>query len=443
MNTLINAFELLKSRKQNEYTKRATDFYRYLLENNTENIYYESITKQNHILADLKNRYGEKTFFISFLLTRDYKLLNNDSTDHNLIITEFIKLIKPKNKATFINQIKYYDMAYLNDKIIIDNDKYILRLKPYCILPTYNYKDITAGLFIDNNNIDLMTRTSYNIIYQYRIVKKLNKKNKTQRKKRQEKIIINIEKSDEIDEVIINDNILKNKINCCCGSCILKSSYKKHILSNKHLIYLKNIDTNSDTNSDSGSDNESNIENILEDEQPINILEDEQPINILEDEQPINILEDEQPINILEDEQPINILEDEQPINILEDKPAFKAIEIQKNLKFPVVEINNCLSSLIKKIEQPLNIAFDKNIYFNDKNKIIDMITNLYNTNNNFKALFNSFNLLKIIKNFHKDMFLGMHFNAIFLKNNDKSKQMHFYITNNEITTITEVNFLI
>jgi hypothetical protein len=90
-----------------------------------------------------------------------------------------------------------------------------------------------------------------------------------------------------------------------------------------------------------------------------------------------------------------------------------------------------------------LNITFDKNIYFTDKEKIIRLINALYNSNNNFKALFNSFNLLKIIKNIHKDNYLGMHFNGIFYNKNNKSNQMHFYIADNNISTITEVNFLI
>jgi hypothetical protein len=278
--------------------------------------------------------------------------------------------------------------------------------------------------------MDLLKLKTYTLVYEYRFMKKLNKKNKTMRKrgKKQETIIFDIDKLDEVNnELIINEDIPSNKIKCPCNSCILKSSYAKHLLSKKHQIYLKNIDTNSDTNSESDSDNDDNINE-----------------NILEKEPLINILEKEPLINILEKEPLINILEKEPTAVIHENKPFYKPIELQKNLNFPVVEINNCLSSFNKNNKsRTLNIEFYKNIYFNDKDKIIRMITNLYNNNNNFQALFNSYNLLKIVKNLHEDKFLGLHFNGNFYNKTNKSNQLHFYVQNNEITTITEVNYLI
>jgi hypothetical protein len=466
MNTLnlVDNLKALKERDENEDIIKAIDFYEYLFKINCDKLYYDSMDDNNyHILDDLYDLYDTEPFYISFYID-DNEIINNDSVDYNILIDDFLKNHNFKDETLYKAHIKFYnEMPYHFIKILILNESLIFKMRPFAFLPNDELKDETALIFFNEDNEKFVNYESYEIIYQCRICKKLNKKGKNSRKKTtKENIIIDIDESDDINndvnndviindtnndviindtnnDVIINDtnneviiNKGSNKIICSCGSCILKTSYKKHLLSKKHIIYEKNINSfDTDSETDSENDINENIPNIenLENIQSIDNLENIQSIDNLENIQSIDNLENILHVNNLE-----NIKINESNKNIT-TKQIYKGIELSKTLKFPVIEINNKISS------KALNIEFDKKKYFYHKKKIIDMLNNLYNTNTKFKDLYNNYNLLVVVKDIHHDAYLGEHFNIILINNitNIRTSQLHLYINNSLITTITEI----
>jgi len=93
------------------------------------------------------------------------------------------------------------------------------------------------------------------------------------------------------------------------------------------------------------------------------------------------------------------------------------------------------------------DIVFN-NIYISNKNIIEILIYKLYDTNHNFLKLMKNYNIIRIIKDIHKDSFFlneTLHFNAMLInsKNGVSTSPLHFYISNNTIVNITQVVNLI
>ena len=109
-----------------------------------------------------------------------------------------------------------------------------------------------------------------------------------------------------------------------------------------------------------------------------------------------------------------------------------------------IENINNDIIVRFNKI--PFNIVFYKYEYisFADKDLITFMITDLYNTNENFKIFMEQYDTIRIIQSFHKDFSAknnSLHFNGVFYNTIDviKSSVYHFYIKNNSISSLTTI----
>lgn len=101
-----------------------------------------------------------------------------------------------------------------------------------------------------------------------------------------------------------------------------------------------------------------------------------------------------------------------------------------------------------KKSQYPFNLSFNYNTRFNSKNRIIELIYNLYDGNKSFQNLMMVYNCICIIKDIHNDSITDdktLHI-TIFLKNihtNERSETLHGYIKNDCIISLTRIHNLI
>lgn len=195
------------------------------------------------------------------------------------------------------NNGKYKDPAFLPFLML---DKTL-----YHKCKSFNNYICIFKAFVEINNITNMykcdpvyiTYGNDQIEKEYNKLKKQNKKNKYKKLKKRirnglETVIFDFVKENfSVDEIQneTNNRIKENQITCGCGSIIQKTSLTRHLVSFKHLLYLKNKKHEEDTNEGSdeeksnegsNSSNEDSIEDSEEDSKEDTIEDTTKDFNI-------------------------------------------------------------------------------------------------------------------------------------------------------------------
>lgn len=401
---LVNAME--NKKYNSEYYKDAMKtqcipFYNHLININNKNNLLTSFTYISH------NKYQNNEFYCAFCLIEGMEIISFNATNINEVVKQILicnsdefeeqdgdyNIIENKNnipisKKQIKENLKKSCRINNEDNFIqtfnIENHTYTIKMKPEIILfdGIDRYQDNTAIIFFDNNFIfdAIKDIDYYTVIYKIQILKDNRKKFN----------------DDELILLFDKDVINKNK------NCSIKINSKKH-----NVIITNNINCNILINSN-------NDDNIVLSNNDNSNNDDNTVISNNDNSNNDNSNYDD------------NSIYDENTIISNNDNS------------------NNEISS---KIIKP--------VYFrtcilspDEKNEIINLLNVLQNDNIKFIQLLDNYSSINIIKTFHYDNikninsyhFTGYLYNSI-LK--IRSNTLHFYISNNIINSITEINNLL
>jgi len=168
---------------------------------------------------------------------------------------------------------------------------------------------------------------------------------------------------------------------------------------------------------------------IIELKDEVDVLKDE--VDELKNE--VDVLKDE--VDVLKEEN--NELKDE--VDVLKEE--------NNELKKEIVEIQTDYVKVLQG-DYPFFVTFSKTRFIKDSKEIINLFHELYESNEKFVNLIKKYNTICVIQGIHTDFnrfeksqhITGYLFNTI---THEKSGNLHFYLTNGSISSITEVTNLI
>ena len=336
----------------------------------------------------------DKTFNFNNLLLYNDEIIEDKLIIYTLFKIDIINVFDVKKKS---KRSKKYKKFIAMTGLIKENDSSLTSIEPF--LKKYNKQfeslieyinSIYKSHSINHVNINKLFFIPYCIIHiipKYELYKFINTKNPLLKIKKTETIFIT-------DDNVIIDLFTENKINIITKKKVKKSKNKNHVItdisnsSNNSIIELnqqiENTENNENGNNENGNNENGNIE-----------------------------------------------LKTDTDTDTDTDDEGFELVTYKNtNIEFDYYDI-----------------VFN-NINFKNKNIIEILIYQLYENNNNFVKLMKKYNIIRIIKDIHKDKFYLneiLHFNTILInnKNGETTTPLHFYIKNNRIYNITQVIHLI
>jgi hypothetical protein len=408
---IIKFYELerVTCRKTPQNVKKMFSFYQNLLNMNGKLKFEGSFIDNNY------KKFKNNEFYSSFMVN-NIKFINSAEPNINNIIrdiilyneqNEFYKFIgcstgsrdvSKEEIKKFLKNSKKINIPYYEEEIKIEDEIFIFKMKPEIILENgYNDSDIDIALMAFMFNKDILNsvpKNSRGSIYKIQIIKKGNEPKPKKPKNKKNKLSPKIEIIEE--PIIITDDEATHE--------------EPFIMTDDETTQEEQFIIN---------DDETTQEETI-------IINDNETTH-------------EDPFIITDDE-----TTQEETIIITDDKSD------DISLLSDITDDNFILYEDTKELNKIIDITFNKrqNINNNEQIYIKEILFNLIESNKKFQNIINGYNTITVLRGIHHDknlLDISKHFNGYLFNtlNNKRSNTFHFYIYNDKVCNITELNNII